>query len=135
MPKQSINVRVNNTFDDRTAATVVSEGNDHRRGSCLWLRIDMATLPTGNVITVTSTATLSGNKAVQVVMKFEDRHTSSTQSVTGTLSDLGKIKLELDVQEDSNNISDFVYNCAEFTFSMFSDFTTSSGSKLSFGAF
>tara|TARA_R100001460_G_scaffold75468_1_gene116579 strand:- start:1782 stop:4316 length:2535 start_codon:yes stop_codon:yes gene_type:complete len=31
MPKQSINVRVNNTFDDRTAATVVSEGNDHRR--------------------------------------------------------------------------------------------------------
>lgn len=95
----------------------------------------MATLPTGNVITVTSTATLSGNKAVQVVMKFEDRHTSSTQSVTGTLSDLGNIKLELDVQEDSNNISDFVYNCAEFTFSMFSDFTTSSGSKLSFGAF
>lgn len=29
--KQSINVRVNNTFDDRTAATVVAEGNDHRR--------------------------------------------------------------------------------------------------------
>jgi hypothetical protein len=31
MSKQSINVRVNNTFDDRTAATVVAEGNDHRR--------------------------------------------------------------------------------------------------------
>ena len=31
IPKQSINVKVNNTFDDRTAATVVSEGNDHRR--------------------------------------------------------------------------------------------------------
>jgi len=91
----------------------------------------MATLPFGNIVTVTSSGTLSGNKSIQVVMKFTDRHTSSTQSLTGTLSDVGSIKLDLDVQEDSDNINDFVYNCAEFNFSMFSNF----GDGTSFGLF
>ncbi len=67
----------------------------------------MATLPFGNIVTVTSSGTLSGNKSIQVVMKFTDRHTSSTQSLTGTLSDVGSIKLDLDVQEDSDNINVF----------------------------
>ena len=95
----------------------------------------MASLPTGNVVTVTSTATLSGNKNVQVVMKFEDRDTLTTQSLTGRLADIGSIKMDLDVQEDTDAITDFVYNCGEFNFSMFSEFTNSSGSKVSFGGF
>ena len=91
----------------------------------------MATLPDGNVITVTASGTLSGNKSIQVVMKFRDRHTSTTQSLTGTLSDVGSLELDLDVQEDSDSITDFVYNCAEFSFSMFSTF----GDGTSFGPF
>jgi hypothetical protein len=91
----------------------------------------MATLPSGNVITVTASGTLSGNKSIEVVMKFRDRHTSTTQSLTGTLSDVGSLKLDLDVQEDTDNITDFVYNCAEFSFSMFSTF----GDGTSFGPF
>jgi hypothetical protein len=91
----------------------------------------MATLPDGNVITITASGTLSGNKSIQVVMKLRDRHTSTTQSLTGTLSDVGNLKLDLDVQEDSDNINDFVYNCAEFSFSMFSTF----GDGTSFGPF
>jgi hypothetical protein len=91
----------------------------------------MAVLPTGNVITVTSTATLSGNKSFQLVMKFVDRSSSpSSQSLTGTLADIGNIKLDLDTQEDAKELNDFVYNCAEFNFSMFSTF----GDGSSFGS-
>jgi len=93
----------------------------------------MATnLPSGNVVTVTSSATLSGNKNVEVVMKFEDRTASpSTQSLTGTLSNIGNVRIEIDEQEDTNELTDFVYNVAEFSFSMFSTF----GGGSSFGAF
>lgn len=91
----------------------------------------MATLPDGNVITVTASGTLSGNKSIQVVMKFRDRHTSTTQSLAGTLADVGSLKLDLDVQEDTDNVTDFVYNCSEFSFSMFSTF----GDGTSFGPF
>ena len=79
----------------------------------------MAVLPTGNVITVTSTATLSGNKSFQLVMKFVDRSSSpSSQSLTGTLADIGNLKIDFDTQEDAKELNDFVYNCAEFNFSI-----------------
>lgn len=93
----------------------------------------MATnLPSGNVVTVTSSSILSGNKSVEVVMKFEDRTSSpSTQSLTGTLSNIGNVRIEIDEQEDTNELTDFVYNVAEFSFSMFSTF----GDGSSFGEF
>lgn len=93
----------------------------------------MATeLPTVNVVTVTSSATLSGNKDVEIVMKFRDRTASpSTQSLTGTLSDIGNVRIEIDEQEDTDELNDFVYNVAEFSFSMFSTLSD----NLSFGTF
>lgn len=93
----------------------------------------MATeLPTVNVVTVTSSATLSGNKDVEIVMKFRDRTSSpSTQSLTGTLSNIGNVRIEIDEQEDTDELTDFVYNVAEFSFSMFSTF----GDGSSFGVF
>ena len=89
-------------------------------------------LPSTNIVTVTSSATLSGNKGVEIVMKFEDRTASpSTQSLTGKLSNIGKVRIDVDEQEDTNELTDFVYNVAEFSFSMFSTFSNGS----SFGAF
>ena len=96
----------------------------------------MATvLPTTNPITVTSTATLSGNKSFELSMIFRDRVGNTTQSMTGRLMDIGNITIRVDEQEDTDTLTDFLYNTAQFTFSMQSDFTNSSGSKVSFGTF
>lgn len=89
------------------------------------------TLPDTNVITVTSSATLSGNKSFQLVMKFRDRVNNTSASVSGTLSDIGNIKISIDEQENTNELTDFVYNVAEFSFSMFSTFSDGS----SFGSY
>lgn len=67
-------------------------------------------------------------------MKFEDRSASPTaQNLTGKLADIGNLKIDFDAQEDTNELNDFVYNCAEFSFSMFSTFSDGSsfGSMLS----
>ncbi len=96
----------------------------------------MATvLPTTNPITVTSTATLSGNKSFELSMIFRDRVGNTTQSMTGTLMDIGNITIRVDEQEDTDTLTDFLYNTAQFTFSMQSDFVNSSGSKVSFGTY
>ena len=96
----------------------------------------MATeLPTTNPITVTSTATLSGNKSFELSMKFRDRLNNTTESMTGTLMDIGKITIKVDEQEDTDTLTDFLYNTAQFSFTMQSDFINSSGSKVSFGTY
>ena len=96
----------------------------------------MATeLPTTNPITVTSSATLSGNKSFELSMIFRDRVGNTTQSMTGTLMDIGKITIKVDEQEDTNTLTNFLYNTAQFTFTMQSDFVNSSGSKVSFGTY
>mgnify|MGYP003123034044 CR=1 FL=1 len=96
----------------------------------------MATvLPTTNPITVTSTATLSGNKSFELSIKFRDRLNNTTESMTGTLMDIGKITIKVDEQEDTDTLTDFLYNTAQFSFTMQSDFTNSSGSKVSFGTY
>ena len=60
----------------------------------------MATeLPTTNPITVTSTATLSGNKSFELSMIFRDRVGNTTQSMTGRLMDIGNITIRVDEQQ------------------------------------
>ena len=96
----------------------------------------MATeLPTTNPITVTSTATLSGNKSFELSMIFRDRVGNTTQSMTGRLMDIGNITIRVDEQEDTDTLTDFLYNTAQFSFTMQSEFTNSSGSKVSFGTY
>jgi len=92
-------------------------------------------LPETNPITVTSTATLSGNKSFELSMIFRDRVGNTTQSMTGTLMDIGNITIKVDEQEDTNTLTNFLYNTAQFTFTMQSDFVNSSGSKVSFGTY
>lgn len=92
-------------------------------------------LPETNPITVTSTATLSGNKSFELSMIFTDRVGSTTQSMTGTLMDIGNITIRVDEQEDTDTLTNFLYNTAQFTFTMQSDFVNSSGSKVSFGTY
>lgn len=92
-------------------------------------------LPETNPITVTSTATLSGNKSFELSMIFTDKVASTTQSMTGTLMDIGNITIRVDEQEDTDTLTNFLYNTAQFTFTMQSDFVNSSGSKVSFGTY
>ena len=92
-------------------------------------------LPETNPITVTSTATLSGNKSFELSMIFRDRVGNTTQSMTGTLMDIGNITIKIDEQEDTDTLTNFLYNTAQFTFTMQSDFVNTSGSKVSFGTY
>lgn len=93
----------------------------------------MATLPSGDIITITSeSAKLASNKDISIVIKIKDRSASYNSSYTSRIVDLGNYEINFDLQEDSNNLTDFLYNTANFKFTMFTEMTdgTSFGGML-----
>ena len=76
-------------------------------------------LPSGNIATISSgTSTLRGNKSFSIVMRASY---SSTESYSMKVSSIGEYEFDIDVKEDTDDVTEFFINIPTFEFSFWSD--------------
>lgn len=89
-------------------------------------------LPSGDTITLNSgTSNIAGNKLFSVSMEFNDNNTAFDSDYDFKLLNVGSISFDIDVAEDTDDVTEFFYNVPSYEF----EFSSSITSSIDFGEF